>query len=345
MSVADNNYWKSYLQATQGLFDDPSAAYADALRSWWLKVSPESPPSTQQFFEKLIEQGAAYFQLSQHLGGNGEATDKDTAGQWTESVMGLVSQLEKSFSETISQDSASVTQLKRFMEQPFSSWEAFADSLGNGGPLANLKSLPAMGIGREIQMLVQQCLTEELTYQQVLAKYQQFHSEVGVSSCDRLRQALAAADIGQFISARQIYDLWVQVCEAVYAQEVATPAFSLLFGELVNAMMALQNARQSLANKILSGLGLPTQRDNQALTQAFQRLRDEQKEYQNDIHQLRRRCDKLEKEISKTGHQAKQTELAGSKRSKPTTKRKKTSVSKKVKNKKRSKPTKVKKSN
>ena len=267
MSVADNNYWKSYLQATQGLFGDPSAAYADALRSWWLKISPESPPSTQQFFEKLIEQGAAYFQLSQYLGANGEATDKDTAGQWTESVINLVSQLEKSFSETISQDSASVVQLKKFIEQPYSGWEAFADSMGNSGPvtkalLANLKSLPAMGIGREIQMLVQQYLTEELTYQQVLAKYQQFHSKVGVSSCDRLRQALAAADIGQFNSARQIYDLWVQVCEAVYAQEVATPAFSRLFGELVNAMMALQNARQSLANKILSGLGLPTQRDN-----------------------------------------------------------------------------------
>ena len=120
------------------------------------------------------------------------------------------------------------------------------------------------------------------------------------------------------------------MCEAVYADEVATPAFSKLFGELVNGMMAQQNARQALVNKILSGMGLPNRNDSQALIQALQGLREEQKENLGEIRQLRHRCDQLEKKVSKAGRPTKSS-----------TKRKKTSVVKKGKNKKLAKRTKA----
>ena len=321
MAGPDSNYWKLYLQATQKLFDadlrevaqqstaDQTNAYADALGAWWGKVSPESPPATQQLFEKLIEQGAAYFKFAEHLNPDGGSTGKDATENWTSSALGILSQLEHAFSQPSTQQAASIDPVKKLVEQPLAAWQVFADSVANGnlGPqtlLSTLAASPALGINRESQLLVQQYLEKELEYQRVLAKYQQFHTAVGIKSCERLNSALSQTDSNRQKTFRAVYNLWVEVCEGVYAKEVATEVFSELYGKLVNAMMSLRHARQKLVDKTLAELGLPTRQHSEALTQSLQGLRRQQKLDQKEVGRLQLRCDQLEMTIAKSAGQA-----------------------------------------
>ncbi|MFC1664274.1 class III poly(R)-hydroxyalkanoic acid synthase subunit PhaE [Pseudomonadota bacterium] len=334
MAKSDNNYWKSYLEASQNLFDvglpgldknssaDQPNAYADALSTWWRKVSPQSPPTTQQLFDKLVEQSTAYFQFAEHLKSNGASDGKKPVGNWTSSALNILTQLEKSFSQANSPPTTNIDRVKKFIEQPFSAWQAFANAPSDRLPdlpelLSNLLSSPAIGMNREFQTLVQQYLKREVEYQQVLAEYQQFHNNIGIKSCHRLKHALSIADGGQEKSFRAIYNLWVVQCEGVYAEEVSTELFSRLYGNLINALMSLQQTRQRVVNKTLASFGLPTQKNNEELTQSLQNLRHKQNRHENEVRRLQLKCDQLENLISKTTRRPKERNAVSSKQSRP----------------------------
>ncbi len=86
-------------------------------------------------------------------------------------------------------------------------------------------------------------------------------------------------DSGKSIdSARALYDNWVGCCEAVYAEEVATPEYAQIHGHLVNAQMALKKRMAIMVDENLGAMNMPSRSELRTLQDRLQETRRENKQ-------------------------------------------------------------------
>jgi len=72
---------------------------------------------------------------------------------------------------------------------------------------------------------------------------------------------------------RELYRLWIQSQEEVYAETVFTEEYSELYGCLLNSLMEFRQHNQGLFAEILSAFNLPTHAEMQNISKAQQKLR------------------------------------------------------------------------
>jgi len=178
------------------------------------------------------------------------------------------------------------------MEQGFINWPTM-------GPQNNLLSMTE--------------LAEK--YRESMKAYEAAFSAHGLDALQALRERMAKMekDGGSIKSLRELYELWVDVSEEVYAKFAMSKQFQDVYSNLVNTFVAFKSEMDSVVGSQLNSFNMPTQ---QALDDLLKALQQEKR----DNEALRKRIKALETEKSVT---------------KPTAKK----VSKPAKAKKASKPT------
>jgi class III poly(R)-hydroxyalkanoic acid synthase PhaE subunit len=152
-------------------------------------------------------------------------------------------------------------------------------------------SAPGLGYAREEQSQYQDLARRTIGYQKTLQDYLGFFSNIGIKSTERMRETLEALQAeGKTIdSARTLYDTWVGCCESVYADEVQTPEYARIHGELVNAQMALKHRMSVMVDETLGALNMPTRSELRTLQDRLQETRREQKALRRELETLKKR--------------------------------------------------------
>jgi class III poly(R)-hydroxyalkanoic acid synthase PhaE subunit len=299
------DYWEQWTDLNRkalGLDNPKPAAWEGALDHWWQALSPAAPDAARDFMGKLIDQSKMFFRMAdtftRDLSGGGGGT-----GGW-EAVTKVLSDMQKAFGGGYAQGDEALHKMLAFWELPYDNWQRTMSSLSPipGDLLRNMPhdqvqesvhrflSAPGLGYAREEQSQYQDLLRRSIAYQQALQEYLGFFSQLGIKSTARMRETLEklAKDEKVIDSARSLYDIWVGCCEEVYAEEVRSPEYARIHGQLVNAQMALKRRMSVMVDETLGALNMPTRSELRTLQDRLQESRRESKALRHELEALKR---------------------------------------------------------
>ncbi len=309
-SELQRRYWENWSDMSRramGLETPPTNPWEQAMNHWRQAVAPGMPEPARGFMDKMLDQGKAFFRLSEEFTRN---LQPDAGGDWAAALERSFGDLQKAFSGALGGDGQeSLSKLMAFWEMPLDNWQRMLSSLSlmPGDLLRNMPhgagsehferflSAPGLGYTREEQGQQQELIRLLMDYQRALQAYSQFFADLGMCSVDCMRRKLLERDYEAkpVDSARQLYDLWVQSCEEVYAEQVSTPRYAQLHGQLVNALMALKRHQGQMVDEALGAMNMPTRSELRTLQDRQQQIRRDNQRLRCELETLREQVDKL----------------------------------------------------
>jgi class III poly(R)-hydroxyalkanoic acid synthase PhaE subunit len=307
-SELQRRYWENWSDMSRramGLDTPPANPWEQAMDHWRQAVAPGMAEPVRGFMDKMLDQGKAFFRLSEEFTRN---LQPDAGGDWATALERSFGDLQKAFSGAFTGDGQdSMQKLMAFWEMPLDNWQRMLSSLSlmPGDLLRNMPhgagneqferflSAPGLGYTREEQGQQQELMRRLMDYQRALQDYSQFFADIGMCSVDCMRRKLLEKDdqAKPVDSARQLYDLWVQSCEEVYAEQVSTPRYAQLHGRLVNALMALKRHQGKMVDEALGAMDMPTRSELRTLQDRLQQTR-------RDNQRLRSELDALSEQVA-----------------------------------------------
>ncbi len=317
-SEFQRKYWEAWSAIGRQSFSTlssqkgPSNPWAEALDHWWKAMSGSTPPEVNDFYGKLVEQGKVFFRLAE-----GMTKTFESATSGSQKLLDLQHETEKALAgmkQAFSGSSAEAHDLMRqvmaFWELPLDTWQRTLSSLSvmPGDHLQNLKleglervtetidqridrflSIPGVGYTREWQEQLQEHGRLWLDYQRAFQRYAAGFNQLGLKSVERFEQKLKAlASEGKSVgAARELYDLWVDCCEEVYGEYVATDEYAELHAQLVNTLMQVKRHAGALIDESLGAMNMPTRREVNTLHRRLHETRREGKTLAAEIATLK----------------------------------------------------------
>ncbi|MEN8800367.1 MAG: class III poly(R)-hydroxyalkanoic acid synthase subunit PhaE [Thiogranum sp.] len=315
---AQRKYWDAWMDMTRQVGGAATASQApdnpwvSALEQWWKAVSPMaggSPPPLQDFFDKLIGMGKSYFSMAERVAGMPGNNQKagDAVSDWLDQMRKACDAWGASLG---AQQDPHMRDFMSFWDMPLDTWQRtmssfspfpgdFLKALHPEGAdamagdmrehLDRFLSMPGVGYSRESQEQYQHLARLVLDYQKAMQDYAIALSKVGVKSTDRFQEKLAetTASDGPVSSLRAFYDLWVDACEEVYGDFAMTDEYSEMYGEMVNALMAVKHHGSLLVDEMLESMNMPTHREINTLHRRHHETRRDLRALRNEVEQLR----------------------------------------------------------
>lgn len=322
-SEFQRKYWEAWAEVGQRLADSllpkPDAnPWADALDHWGKAVVEAAPSEVSDFVAKLIDQSKTFFRLAGELSRSLEtaSTSGESMLDWPEHIAQAMAGWKQALAGSGTDAHKLMRQVMAFWEMPLDTWQRTASSLSTmpGDFLQHLKeeqlgeqpttleegigrflSVPGVGYTREWQEQIQTHGRLLLEYQRSYQQYAAGFARFGLQCVEQFEAVLKKrAEEGNVIgSTRELYDLWVDCCEAAYARYVSTEEYSELHGRLVNSLMALKHHSTILIDEALGAMNMPTQREIDTLHKCFQDMHRQGKAVQVELEHLREQVERL----------------------------------------------------
>jgi polyhydroxyalkanoate synthase subunit PhaE len=305
-------YWEGLTdmgRRAMGLDAPRQNPWEAAMDQWWKTVSPAANDPARAFMDRLVEQGKAYFGTVERFTGGltGGLTGANGANAGWDALTRIFDDMQRAFSSGFggTEADSAMRRMLGFWEMPLDNWQRMMSSLTPmmpGDLLRNMPhgqmtegmdrmlSAPGLGYTREEQAQYQDLMRRNLDYQRAMQEYMGFFGKLGVKSVQRLRDFMQtrAASGEPIDSARALYDNWVGCCEAVYAEEVSTPEYSRIHGQLVNAQMKVKQRMSHLVDEALGAMNMPTRSELRTLQDRMQEARRENKRLRRDLDGIKR---------------------------------------------------------
>lgn len=300
-------YWDNWMEMSRkatgmGGTAKLTTPWEGALDHWWQAMSPGAPDDYKSFMEKMMEQGKVFFRMAETFSSR---TDDSNATNglafWTKAM----EDMQKQFTGSLGDGGNTMQRMMSFWELPLDNWQRMMSSMSPmpGDALRNMPhdqfkghldralSAPGLGYTREEQGQYQDLMRCAMEYQTALQEYNGFYSRLGMKSVERMGGYLQSViDSGKSIdSARALYDNWVASCEAVYAEEVATPEYAQIHGHLINAQMALKKRMSIMVDENLGAMNMPSRSEMRTVQDRLQETRRENKLLRQNLHALEKR--------------------------------------------------------
>lgn len=256
--------------------------WSQALEQWWQAAAPAKSDAAQDLSAKIVAQAKEYSQLAAGLVG---AMDSATMNATPDKF--AVSGVAQTLIDIWKKAAATTTVWQNY--DGGSVAEIFGKMVHEGmEPLA----IPGIGKPLETQDQLQKLAQRGIKYQQAWRDYLQFQGELAGASLKHMEETLMClVNEGKTIDTyRELYDLWVECSEQVYAERVASDRYADIFGGLVNSLMAYRVEWSRTIESMAEGMGLPTHTEINTMSETLQTM-------QRQMTALRRRMDRLQQAI------------------------------------------------
>jgi class III poly(R)-hydroxyalkanoic acid synthase PhaE subunit len=308
---SQQNYWKAWADLAQRGMKAPEAPknpLAEGLTQWWQTVSPMAPPVGREVFDKLMDVSKGYFSLAERFMSGAQATPDGgmaAINGWLEGMQkmwGDWSQMGTAFRPEGMFPHEQFKGLTTFWDLPMDTWNRLAATVmpmpgdftqafhpEGGNPVHQqvnkFLSIPAVGYSRESQEQFQILAQRQMDYMSATQAYQMAFGKLGMESAKGFQTSLQerVKEGKQITSLRELYDQWVEMSEAAYAEFVMTQEYQTLYGRLVNTLLALKHQMARMVDQTLEAMHMPTQAEISTLQFRQQELRRDNLKLQKEL--------------------------------------------------------------
>ncbi len=317
--VADTNWMNGWLDSQQGYWkawsdmaqrgmkvpEAPKNPFADGINQWWQAVSPMAPSSGRDVFDKVMDVSRGYFTLAEQFM-NSASGNKGVVGM--EAVNGWLENMQKMWSGSLQPQFGGINPGKgfsTFWDLPMDTWQRlaanivpmpgdFTQALHPEGSHAmrdqmnKFLSIPAVGYTRESQEQFQNLTQRQMEYAAATQAYHMAFGKLGGETARRFQEVLQErGKEGKTISSmRELYDQWVEMSEAAYAEFVMTEEYQKLYGHMVNSLLALKKQMARMVDQSLESMHMPTHTEISTLQCRQQELRRENLRLRKEIKDI-----------------------------------------------------------
>lgn len=182
------------------------------------------------------------------------------------------------------------------MQNPFQNFSMPNHPQGWEEQMRKALNTPGVGYSRESQEAWQEIGTLMLNYQEAMRDYLQAFAKQGTQSIDALRERVSSlsSEGKQVESLRELYDLWVDVNEDVYAAFAMSDEYQVVYGDMVNAFMALKEGMNKQMEQFYRSMNVPTRTEINSAYQKQQQLKRENRALKKELKDLAKRVAALE---------------------------------------------------
>lgn len=323
---AQQKYWANLI-GMSGSTDGSGVAgmpnWAEGMEKWWSMVTPQMPVQANELMSRVFDMGKVYTRLA-------EDAVAATSGSENKDVLeGWMASMEKGFKDWSAQSGADFSNLGT-SSHVVDGWQQVMDSMGMGA----FKTMPAMdsmmpdsevwqehmqkmlglsGLGGTIPQASQAKLTElTATYQKAMQDYMGAFSGQGVDSVQALRERMEqlSKDGASITSLRELYDMWVDVSEEVYQKFAMSDRYQEVYGEMVNAFVALKGGIDTVRETQLQALRILTATDLDGVLKSQHETARENEDLNDQVDELKERVNSLEDTNTKAVPKAKDKVVA-----------------------------------
>jgi hypothetical protein len=211
---------------------------------------------------------------------------RDLGMRWLEAGQSYLQGWQQFAQRSAGGSAAGETPLK-FGEEMLNAWQgtwAGAASAGEGATrqFADLISrLPALGLAREQTEAWRELLAAQAEYQHLEQELRTVWSKVQTDALAMLEAAIRERRAKQSAGAapgiddyRELYNLWVECGEKVFAQVAHSESYSKLQAQLGNAAIRLKARQQAVLERTLKQFDLPTRSELNTVHKQMRELRE-----------------------------------------------------------------------
>jgi class III poly(R)-hydroxyalkanoic acid synthase PhaE subunit len=286
--------------------------WTQGLDQWWKAVNPHMMQgASSDAFKRMVDMGRVYMNLAENA-----YRVQQSGTEGADAMNAWMDAMESGFQACCTQLDASKFTAHGFGigQSAMESWQRVLKSMGMdafqqmgaGGfqmpmsknwqeQLDKVLATPAVGFNRESQERLQALAQLAANYQEAMDDYLKAFAKQGIESVEALRARVnALREAGKTIdSLRELYDLWVDVNEEVYGKFAMTDEYQVVYGDMVNALMALRQGMNAEMDSIYASANLPTRKELNAAFQKQQEVRRENRALRKQLHELARKVDAL----------------------------------------------------
>jgi class III poly(R)-hydroxyalkanoic acid synthase PhaE subunit len=316
------NAWSDMAQRGMKAPEAPKNPLADGLNQWWQAVSPMTPPSGRDVFDRLMDVSKGYYSLAERFMSGAQA-NKDGG---MDAINGWLDGMQKMWSDWSQAGAAfrpdalfggnQFKGLTTFWDLPMDTWNRLAANVmpmpgdftqafhpEGGNPVHQqvnkFLSIPAVGYSRESQEQYQILAQRQMDYMSAMQAYQTAFGKLGMETTTRFQQSLQtrAKEDKPISSLRELYDQWVEMSEAAYADFVMTQEYQTLYGRLVNTLLALKQQMARMVDQTLEAMHMPTHAEISTLQCRQQELRRDNLRLHKEIKGMQSQLEALRKTL------------------------------------------------
>ncbi len=315
-SDAQKRYWDAWSDLAKMGQGSSTAqampAWTQGLDQWWKAVSPYTTPgASSDAFKRMVDMGRVYMNLAENaykVQQNG-AEGADAMNAWMDtmesSLQACCAQLDagKFAAHGFGMGQAALEGWQQVLKSM--GMDAF-QQMGAGGfhmpisqnwqeQLEKVLATPAVGLNRESQERLQELAQLGANYQEAMDDYLKAFAKQGIESVEALRTRVNTMrkEAKTINSLRELYDLWVDVNEEVYGKFAMTDEYQVVYGDMVNALMALRQGINAELDSVYESANLPTRKELNAAFQKQQEVRRENRALRKQLQELARKVDAL----------------------------------------------------
>ncbi len=315
--TAQQGYWKAWGDLAQRGMQAPEAPknpWADGINQWWQAVSPMTPPSGRDVFDKVMDASRGYFTLAEQLlsgvGGGGKEVGMEAVNSWLENMQKMWTSPTPNLFGANNPGKGFNT----FWDLPMDTWQRLAANIvpmpgdftqayhqeGTGAvrdQMNRFLSIPAVGYNRESQEQFQSLAQRQIDYAAATQSYHLAFGKLGAETARKFQEALQvrAAENKPISSLRELYDQWVEMSEAAYAEFVMTREYQKLYGQLVNSLLALKQQMARMVDQNLEAMHMPTHAEISTLQCRQQELRRDNLRLHKEIKAIHKQLEAMRK--------------------------------------------------
>jgi class III poly(R)-hydroxyalkanoic acid synthase PhaE subunit len=311
---AQQQYWTNVMSMGGGAVTNDAGVpnWAEGMEKWWSMAMPQMPVQANELMSRVFEMGKVYTRLAENaMASASGAESKNVLEDW----MGAMEKGFKDWSEQGNVDFSGFGSGNQVIE----GWQQVMDSLGMGAfkSLSEIESslpgsamwqeqlqkvLGMSGVGEHIPQHNQKMLEDLSTaYQRAMRNYMEAFSGQGLESVQALRERIAqlSSEGASISSLREFYDLWVDVSEEVYQKFAFSDEYQKVYGEMVNAFVALKGALDMVRDTQLKALRILTGADLDEVLKKQHDVARENADLKNEVEELKAQVATVAKEAKK----------------------------------------------
>lgn len=322
---SQQKYWNAWADMAQRGMKAPEAPrnpLADGLNQWWQAVAPMTPPTGREVFDRLMDVSKGYYSLAERFMSGAQA-NKDGG---MDAINGWLDGMQKMWSDWSQAGAAfrpdaffpqnQFKGLTTFWDLPMDTWNRLAANVmpmpgdftqafhpegahGVKDQVNKFLSIPAVGYTRESQEQYQVLAQRQMDYMSAMQAYQSAFAKLGMETTRKFQQSLQerAQEGKPITSLRELYDQWVEMSEAAYADFVMTQEYQTLYGRLVNTLLATKHQMARMVDQTLEAMHMPTHAEISTLQRRQQELRRDNLRLHKEIKALQSQFEALRKNL------------------------------------------------